>query len=309
MEVQTANIGKLNKSKTEMPPFEFSDELIVIISPIHGFNYPHITLKFINRLPKGSNRVVLMNTRAGLKIGNWVTWGLSGAAFFCSSWVLRRKGYKIVGQIPFDMPSNWISTHPALTDKASKFIHEKNRQRVEKHAELIFSEKKDFLARRELAQDILIFPIALAYYFFGRFLFAKSFYATNACDNCGICERECPVQAIQNSEHLPFWTYKCESCMKCMNVCPKRAIETTHGLWVVLTVSSFILSALFAKLLSLSGWADTLLWNVIFFVLFFALYKIQYIFLKNKWVGGWIALTSLTHYKFWGRYYSNKKRR
>lgn len=81
---------------------------MIIISPIHGFNYPKITLDFIRRFSSGKNKIVLMNTRARMKIGSFVTPGLTGIALFLSSLLLKQKGYKIVGQIPFDLPSNWI---------------------------------------------------------------------------------------------------------------------------------------------------------------------------------------------------------
>ena len=72
-----------------------SESLIIIISPIHGFNYPKITLDFIRSFQKGNNQVVLMNTRAGMKIGNMITPGLTGIAFFLSSFILKKKGYNI----------------------------------------------------------------------------------------------------------------------------------------------------------------------------------------------------------------------
>jgi len=318
IEVQKFNIGKISKEETKAITSGFSDELIVIISSIHGFNYPRITLKFIEHLPKGNNNIVLMNTRAGMRIGKFVTPGMTGAAFLLSSWILRRKGYKIVGQVPFDMPSNWISLHPALTDKASKFIHEKNYERVEKHAEKIFSGQPDFFAYREskldFIADILILPVSVLYYYIGRFFFAKTFYATKACDHCGICERECPVNAIKNRKNLPFWTLKCESCMRCMNICPKRAIE--NNLWFLLMfplVISYIFMGFLREIYHSewihSGWTTFLVWNIVLFAFMFLFDRTRYFLLENKFVGKLIALTSLTYYKFWGRYYSNKKSR
>ncbi len=283
------------------------DDLIIIISPVHGFNFPKITLDFIRSFPKGKNRLVLMNTRAGMRIGHWVTPGLSGMAFMLSSFLLKRKGYQIVGQIPFDMPSNWISVHPALNEKTVKFLHETNYRRVERHADRIFSGKPDFLARKDLFQDILISPVALGYYWVGRFVFAKSFYATAACNQCELCEKQCPVHAIKYSDTQPFWTFRCESCMKCMNTCPQRAIETTHGLWIVAVVLSSIATGLLYGILAhmiQSGFVKFILFNVILVVLMWLLYLIQRVLLRNKRIGKWITFTSLTHYKCWGRYLS-----
>jgi len=297
-------------SKTDISQLEplDSNALIIIISPVHGFNFPKITLDFIAHFPKGKNKLVLMNTRAGVKIGSFITPGLTGIAFILSSLLLKRKGYKIVGQIPFDMPSNWISIHPALNERTVKFIHQKNYDRVKKHSEKIFAGKKDFLALRDLIQDILIAPISLGYYLVGRYAFAKTFYASYKCDNCDVCIKQCPVKAIEKINNRPYWTFNCESCMKCMNSCPKRAIETAHGLFIITiflisTLSSLILTPLLPE----SGINDLirfLIVNSALMAFLWILYKAQHLLIGKKFAGKMIAFTSLTYYKFWGRYKS-----
>lgn len=284
------------------------NSLIIIISPVHGFNFPKITLNFIRHFPKGNNNVVLMNTRAGMKIGRWVTPGLTGIAFMLSSLMLRKKGYKIVGQIPFDMPSNWISLHPALNENTVKYLHAKNYDRVEKHAGLVFSGKLDFVAYRDLIQDILIVPVSFIYYLIGRFAFAKTFYASIECDNCCLCIKQCPVKAIKMVKQHPYWTFKCESCMKCMNSCPKKAIETAHGLFLVTSIISSVIGTIFfdniLKTIVKHEFLRFILSNFIFFIMLWILYKFQHVLLKSRLAGKLISLMSLTHYKFWGRYKS-----
>jgi len=285
-----------------------NDALIIIISPTHGFNFPKITLDFIRHLPKGGNRVVLINTRAGMKIGKFVTPGLTGIALLLSSIILKTKGYKIVGQIPFDMPSNWLSLHPALNEQTVKYLHKINYNRVEKHSDKIFSGQDDFLAYRDLIQDILISPISLAYYCVGRFAFAKSFYASAACDNCGSCIKQCPVQAIKTVNAHPYWTLKCESCMHCMNNCPKKAINTAHGLMVIVSILSSVgFTVLFQNVFHFEikpTIIRLLLWTGIFMALMMILYYLQHLLLQNRILSKIISLTSLTYYKFWGRYKS-----
>jgi len=282
-----------------------SEDVIMIISPIHGFNFPKITLDFIRRFPKGKNCAVLINTRGGLRIGRMVTPGLTGVAFILSSIILRGKGYHIIGQIPFDMPSNWLSIHPALSKKSVKFIFEKKRERVKKHFEKLVAVKADFSARKDILQDILIFPVSIAYYFVGRYFFAKSFYASSKCTHCNLCVSKCPVKAIKIVNRHPFWTFKCESCMQCMNSCPNRAIETTHGLWVMACFISAIGTPIFAGLLpaSVHHWLVTfLIFNVFLIGLMILFYKAQHRLLKNRILAKIISFTSLTYYKFWGRY-------
>jgi Pyruvate/2-oxoacid:ferredoxin oxidoreductase delta subunit/flavodoxin len=297
-------------SKTDVLQLEplDSNALIIIISPVHGFNFPKITLDFIAHFPKGKNKLVLMNTRAGMKIGSFITPGLTGIAFILSSLFLKRKGYKIVGQIPFDMPSNWISIHPALNERTVKFIHQKNYDRVKKHTDIIFDGKKDFIALRDIIQDLIIAPVSLGYYFVGRFVFAKTFYASYKCDNCDICIKQCPVKAIEKVNNRPYWTFNCESCMKCMNSCPKRAIETAHGLFIItIFLISTLSSLIITPLLPESGINDLirfLIVNSVFVTYLWILYKAQHLIIGKKFVGKLIVVTSLTYYKFWGRYKS-----
>jgi Pyruvate/2-oxoacid:ferredoxin oxidoreductase delta subunit len=303
IDCQLFDIAKADFKSTD---YINSEDFLIIIAPIHGFNFPKIALDFIRRLPNGKNRVVLMNTRGGLRIGRLVTPGLTGIAFMLSSFILRKKGYKIIGQIPFDMPSNWISIHPALSEKSVIIISGKNHERVKKHFEKLYAGKTDFPARKEIVQNILISPVSVAYYFGGKYFFAKSYYASSKCNHCNLCIKECPVNAIKTVNQRPYWTLKCQSCMKCMNICPASAIETTHGLWIVTCYVSAIITPIITVLLpsSVHHWLVTfLIFNVFFWGLIALLYKAQHCLLKNRILAKIILFTSFTYYKFWGRYH------
>lgn len=54
----------------------------------------------------------------------------------------------------------------------------------------------------------------------------KSFYATDACVDCGLCAKLCPTNSIEIKDGKPMWTSKvCIHCMACINHCPQKAIE------------------------------------------------------------------------------------
>lgn len=303
--IDIVSCERLNPIKPE------EDSLIVFCSPIHGFNYPPIMLNFIRRFPKGKNDVLLMNTRGGMKIGKWVTPGITGAAFYLSGLILKIKGYRICGMYPVDLPSNWQSLHPALNHKTVKYLHEKNRERVTTFARKLYSGEKYFKSLRSLPFDLLVSPISLAYYFIGRFFLAKTFYASGECDNCGVCIKNCPVKAIIRVNEKPFWTFNCESCMRCMGNCPKRAIETGHGYLalVMFLFYSFLYPPIIYYVFSQFGFgiADPLIKELIqagIFLTFFAIiYRIIH-YLKQSWIfERLIVYTSLTKYKFWGKRY------
>lgn len=243
-----------------------------------------------------------MTTRGGLKLWKLSIPGISGISFLLASIILKIKGYKIIGLIPFDMPSTWLSFHPAIRGKALKFMLNRNLKNVEKHVEKILVNKSDFIAYRDILQDILVSPIAIGYYIYARFFLAKTLYASTKCNNCDLCIKQCPVQAIEKTNSRPFWKLKCESCMKCINSCPQRAIETAHGIVLISIILANMLTALLTNYYQFHWVIKFFLYSLICFVLLLILYKFQNIILNNRIIEKLISHTSLTHYKFWGRY-------
>ena len=310
IECQPVNIALIDRKVLTAPE---PGTLIIFLSPIHGFNYPPIMLNFITHFPKGKNKVVLMNTRAGMLIGKYITPGLTGIAFYLSALILFLKGFSIKAIQAVDMPSNWISVHPGLNDRTVKFLHEKNKERVEKFAHKILQGKCHYKHLLEV-YDILFAPIALAYYLVGRFFLAKTYFASADCDNCGLCIKACPVKAIIKVDSRPFWTFNCESCMKCMSSCPKKAIETGHGY-----IAAFVYVFNTVMLVALYKYFNTYLLpieNTLFkFVLesvlsiafLAAWYRLVHWLLRYKLLERLTVYTSLTKYKWWGRRYKALK--
>jgi len=310
IESQIINIARIDRLSIEAPE---PDSLVVFVSPVHGFNYPPIMLHFILRFPKGKNKVVLMNTRAGMLIGKFITPGLTGIAFYLSALILVLKGFSIKALMPVDMPSNWISLHPGLNHRTVKYLHGKNKEKVEAFARKILSGKSHFKALLEV-YDILIAPIAFGYYFIGRFFFAKTFYASKDCNNCDICIKACPVKAIIKVDQRPFWTFNCESCMKCMGNCPDKAIETGHGFIIAYSLFfSLIFLVGFYKFFGLyfyqieNGLLKILVESLLFLSLLSLWYRMIHWSMRFKIVERIIVFTSFTNYKFWGRRYKALK--
>lgn len=307
IEASLNNIAKTDRLAIPAPE---PNTLVAFVSPIHGFNYPPIMLNFILRFPKAKNNVLLLNTRAGMLIGKWITPGLTGIAFYFSAFILKLKGYSIKSMFPVDLPSNWISIHPGLNDRTVKFLHERNREKVNRFARKVLEGGTDFRGVREIIQDLLVSPISLGYYFIGRFFFAKTYYASADCDNCGLCIKSCPVKAIKTVDNRPFWTFNCESCMRCMSNCPKRAIETAHGSIILITVlSSLLLSGVFYYYFGQLFFdiEHTFLGFIIESALFLCIlavwYRLLHYAMQFKFVERLVVYTSLTKYKFWGRRY------
>lgn len=298
---------------------DFTENTIVgFCSPTHGFNLPPIMLKFIAKFPKDiKTDAFILNTRAGMKLNKLFLPGLSGAAQILPAFMLRYKDIRIVGFQPMDLPSNWISLHPGLKEKVVMSIFTRCKRITEKFANKILNGKRVYKGLISLPIDIAILPITLGYYFFGRFGLAKTFIATNSCNACKLCYKQCPTNAIKWINDRPFWTFNCESCMRCMNSCPKRSIETaltfTILIWWLLfsILPMFVANSLLKQKFTNSEWMKSeLFYHAIqiglgFFSLFIA-YKALHYLMRFRIFNNLIAYTSLTKYKFWRRYKAPK---
>ena len=312
----SAEIVKISPSLQVEKKENNSNELIGFCFPTHGFNAPPVVINFLIRFPKGKNKVFLLNTRAGMKLYKLFIPGISGLAELVPALILKMKGYRIAGMQPMDLPSNWISLHPGLRKKVINSIFERCERITKKFACKILSGQKIYKGIISLPIDLIVSPVSIAYYFYGRMSLSKTFIANYKCNNCMICVKECPVQAIVKRQNRPFWSRKCESCMHCMNRCPQKAIETPHLFVVVIwwVIFSFIpltlLHIIAQNYPGVNSWSG-LLSNLIILVtglpFVFFTYSIMHFLMKYKFFNWLITNTSLTRLWFWRRYFAPQK--
>ena len=312
---ETINIAEAGSSNIPEPR---PRTLTGFCFPTHGFNIAPLMLNFISRFPAGKNTdCFLLNTRAGMKIGSLVTPGLSGIALLLPVLILKYKGYSVRGLRPLDMPSNWLSLHPALRGNAVVRIHEYCQKILTKFSGRLMQRKHSLRGLVTIPIDLLLAPIAVLYYLVGRFALAKTFIATSQCNQCGLCEKDCPVSAIKMVGERPYWKFTCESCMHCMNHCPSRAIETCHGFTFVLwwaissTLPAFLLAYIFSPIapgVDFGSGLGYLFFTAVYYFAFLAMiwpaYRALHYLMRFKAFNNLIRWTSLTSYRFWGRYRS-----
>lgn len=310
----------LDHQSTFIPPEKKEKTLIGICAPTHGFNLPPLVVKAIWNFPKVKNiDIFIINTRGGLKLSKYFLPGLNGIAQIFPALVLKSKGFKIVGMQPIDLPSNWILLHPGLNPQVIDSIYHRCQPIINNFALSILQGHKKYKALWSLPFDLLLIPIAFLYYFIGRFFLAKTLIATDNCNSCGKCVKQCPVQAISMSHQLPYWSYECEGCMRCVNSCPERAIETTHGYSLAFLALVFTIIAplqlYLINILGFNSWIKSSfltenLWALMssFIYLAFAIiaYKILHFSMRFHFINRIIRRTSLSSNKLWRRYHPPK---
>lgn len=306
-----------NQFLSDCPEIPGGPTLIGFCSATHGFNLPHHFLKLVLGFHRfrGSD-VFIVNTRAGMKLSKLFLPGLSGVAQILPALVLWLKGYKVVGMQPVDLPSNWISLHPGLKQKVVNSLAEHWKTKITLFTDKLLAGERSYLpALISLPFDLLVVPLAFGYYFLGRFVIAKTFYATDKCDNCMLCVKACPTRSLVMKDNRPYWKASCESCMHCMNYCPQRAIEVSHNwliplIWVMVAVVNpwisqqvMQLTREFIPSLELLGRAAAkiLQWSVLFAVFCLVYYLIHYL-MHFLFFRKFMRYTSISRFAFWRRY-------
>lgn len=311
----SCQIYEIRKSVTPDTSNVNDDTLVGFCYPTHGFNAPRIVLNFIAAFPKVAKaRFFVLNTRAGMKLWKIFTPGLSGIALLLPSLILQFKGYRCAGMRPVDMPSNWISLHPGIRKKVTQSISDHCKRVTERFVQKLLKDKKDSRWIFELPLDLVITPISFLYYFIGRFMLAKTFFASYRCNSCELCIKQCPIKAIEMVDSRPYWKFTCESCMHCMNHCKERAIETAHGFtfllwWLAFTFIPLCIVKLLIyfsivnlQLTGYFGLAYMAIQIVVGFAIVFYGYKILHFLLRFRVINYLITYTSLTRLPFWRRY-------
>ncbi len=294
--------------------------LVGIVFPTHGFTAPWHILKFVWSLPRSnSTHAFCTATRAGLKFGPVIIPGISGSATFIITLILMLKGYNVRGSMSVDMPSNWFSLHPIQSRKSHEEIIKRSERKVTCFMERILSNSKVWFSINnfyEIAWGFLLSLISVAYLFIARFFLAKLFFANKNCNGCGVCARHCSVEAIKmwgKNNPKPFWRYNCESCMRCAAFCPHNAIEAGHSWGVILyfisaiPISAYILSWLdvyISGIGNLEGhWISDVLNLMYYYPAIFISYYIFYALLRIPIIHWIFTHTTMTHFRFWGRYH------
>lgn len=205
--------------------FDFeSNEIVGFVTPTYSWGLPVTVVDFISRLNLKSNNPYVFTV---------ATYGtLTGGTSRMLRNLLKEKGIDVTAQFYVRMPDTWTPVFD-LSDK------EKVRKINDKAGIKIFKIANQVHRRIRGNRD------------YGRMPFADLFYkdyeemrrtdrlsVNDNCIGCGLCEKLCPVEAIEIRNGKPVWIKeKCAMCLGCLHHCPEFAIQrgaktTLHGQYV-----------------------------------------------------------------------------
>ena len=190
-------------------------EKLGFVFPIYWWGMPELVEEFILRmeLKVKDNCYVYGVSTFGLESHN----GLKDLEK-----ILMKKGIILQASFEVKMVDNYVVAYDVAGKEKQDAICKKAEIKIEEIVHEIMYKKQTKVT------DLIgttIKPIVHSFY--KNTDHRKNFYATENCIGCGLCEKECPCQAITLENGKPVWKENCSFCLKCIHSCPVRALQ--HG--------------------------------------------------------------------------------
>lgn len=212
-------------------PYTFTldlDERVGFVFPIYAWGPPQQVLDFIDNMALKNN------------LGNYIyavaTCGKNtGNTMKLLKKHLMRKMLKLSSGFSLVMPNNYILAGDVNTkDEEKQILAEAEESLHAIAARIATREQNVFLVEKGPVPFLLTGLIHPA--FSHQPYKTKPFYATDACNQCGICVKVCNCANIElgtspkieksaNITKKPVWGNDCTQCLACIHYCPTRAIQ------------------------------------------------------------------------------------
>lgn len=190
-----------------------TDEHLVLLYPIHGFNAPRNVKSFVQSLPPG-----LYNAISLVGVGCTTGW-VNEAASSDLRKLLADKGYPIIVDETLAMPLTIITSFP---DDVARNLIAESESHIEDIGSSLAEGKKT--TRRVSGKSRLLSFFGKAEHFASR-VFGLELKAGDTCNSCGTCWENCPVENIERgNDGRPRFGFECLMCMRCIYNCPQKAI-------------------------------------------------------------------------------------
>ncbi len=220
-DLKLVSIASAVNSGAEYFEYELEEgEVIGFAFPVYAWAPPKMVLDFISKLK-------LNNYRNNYTFCVAVCGGNVGNTIKVMDKCLNNINVNLSAGFSLIMPNNYV----VMGNVDSKATEEKKLAEAEftiKKISEIVSEKKPGMYNVVKGSLPGLFTGLVNPMFNKHAIRTDSFYATDKCNGCGICEKVCTCKSIKVDER-PKWGKECNQCLACLHFCPTKAIQYGKG--------------------------------------------------------------------------------
>lgn len=120
------------------------------------------------------------------------------------------------------MPDNWTPVFDLTNAEEVAGINRKADEEIDSMIAQIRQQARGDFVKDKLGKMMeLIYPG-----FYKKLSKTSHLHVEDSCIGCGLCEKNCPVGAIELKDGKPAWIKEnCAMCLGCLHRCPKFAIQ------------------------------------------------------------------------------------
>ncbi len=193
-----------------------SGEKLGFVFPTYFWRLPKIVTEYMNNLKinsKSHNPYIFFISTYGS------TCGQTGR--FMKNH-LKKKGLSLSAAFGIKTVDDWTVWFDLSDKNVVNEILKEEKMQLEQIINQIKNQEKTLKMKNTLPM-IAVMGSDIAYSFARR---TKHLNVNDNCIGCGLCEKECPVDAIKLENAKPIWIKKkCTMCLHCLHSCPKFAIN------------------------------------------------------------------------------------
>jgi len=210
-------------SLTEMlrhADFKLETDTCGFVFPVYCQDAPEIVRRLVPRIQFPANAYVY-----AIATHN----GDVGYCHFTLDKILKKKGQRLQAGFAVLMPGN------SITPFNSTNSQEETQRRIQMAASRVHRISEDILNKISLpfegSGSVRKRLKGLRNMFRHKIIYKvpQNFWATDACNHCGICVRICPENNIRDDSKTLSWGKHCQMCQACIHWCPKHAIQNGSG--------------------------------------------------------------------------------
>jgi ferredoxin len=190
-------------------------QVIGIVCPVYMWGPPIIVERFIKRIERIEDKYIFAIVTCG---------GMAAGAINVLDREIQSCGGKLAGGFKVVMPGNYTPMYGAIAEEKQQRMFEKWNSRIKSITEYVNERKQ---GTKEISNRFINYLFSELIYKSGSSRIHemdKGFWADEKCNQCGICEKVCPVNNIEVAGK-PHWKGKCEQCYACLQWCPKESIQ------------------------------------------------------------------------------------